>query len=396
MPDRRAPSASSLRRSAACITVAVLAAGCADERETANEAEPRRWALVQDLRLDADAENFSLVGPVRVGSHGRIAVGLPQDSEVRLYDAEGRLVSAIGRRGEGPGEFRHMGSLTWLEDTLVVDDPVLRRHTFVDLDGRLLRTRTFPAPFTQASATSSDGREAITFRFFLSISAAPGDEALGIASPVVPPRGPDRVPAPRMLISLGAAVQARLLAIPPDGYDDRRMITLAGRSNPVPFAFQPQIVVSSNGQRVLFASADQSQREGTFQLTVLELDGDTIFHRSYPFAGEPITPTEVDSAVAAMTSVDRFREVARQRIPAVHAPIESVVLALDGTVWVTLRGTATGREVLVLDAEGEPVALVPLPARTRVQEASRTHVYVTETDSLGLISVARYRITGRD
>lgn len=385
------------RRCAALLAIAVLAVGCADREE--DRPQPggvEQWRLVEDLRLDADAEGFSLVESVQVGSHGWIAVSLPQDSEVRIYDPGGRLASTVGRRGEGPGEFQHIGSLTWIADTLVIDDERLRRHTFVDLDGVVLRSRTVPTPFAEASATPRDGGESIRFHLFLPISAAPGNEALGIAAPMVPLRGPERVPAPRILVAISADGEARLIATPPYLHDERWTVTLAGRYNPVPFALRPLWAVSSNAERLVFASADQTRREGTFRVTMIELDGDTVFDRSYPFVGAPVTSAEADSAVATMTTIDRFQEEARQRVPEVHAPIEDIVPALDGTVWVTLRGPSTGREVMVLDSDGTPLALVALPSGSRVQDATRTHLYATETDAYGLLSVVRYRITGRD
>lgn len=63
-----------------------------------------RLRLVEDLRLDADAEDFSLLSRVLVDSNAGIAMPLPQDMETRIYDATGRRLAAVGVRGGGPGE----------------------------------------------------------------------------------------------------------------------------------------------------------------------------------------------------------------------------------------------------------------------------------------------------
>jgi hypothetical protein len=384
------------------LPLVILAVGCVEEREPNPEPELPRWQLIEDVRLDPDVEDFSVVGRVRVGAHGWIAVALPQDAQVRLYDPDGDLAAAIGRRGEGPGEFAHVGPMTWVADTLVIDDGRLRRLTYVDLNGTVVRTRTLPSPFAESTATSGASQESVPFQYFLSLSAGPGDEVHGVAYPLAQPRGPERVPPPNTLISLDTDGTARSLATPPDPYDDRWMITIAGLSNPVPLALRPLTVFSSDGRRFAFATADQSRRDGTFTVAVLEVAGDTVFQRSYPFQGEPIAQAEADSAIASMAPRPAvppegpgprlFQDVARERIPAVHSPLHGVVPALDGNVWVTLRGTPEAREALVLDSDGSPTALVPLPPGSRIEEASPTHLYLTEADSLGLSSVVRYRI----
>jgi hypothetical protein len=186
------------------------------------------------------------------------------------------------------------------------------------------------------------------------------------------------------------------------------MITIGGLSKYLPFALQPQIVFSADGSRFAFLTADLSRREGTYAVAVLEANGDTVFAREYPFQGVSIPSSAIDSAIAAMAPrpgqpreegaapLSRFQDAARQRIPAVYAPVERIVLGLDHTVWLTLRATPEGREAVVLDARGTPMATVPLPARSVVQGATSSHLWVTETDADDLASIVRYRIARPD
>lgn len=359
-----------------------------------------RLRLVEDLRLDADVEDFSLVGRVIVGRNGVVAVPLPQDMEIRLYDHEGRRIAAIGRSGSGPGEFRHLGAMTWIGDTLVVDDQRQSRVTYVTRDGTLVGTRRLPSPL----ARTRFGRAAqdSAFRFFVVHAASPGGTVLGVAALTVGVGPAQAAPFPRVLLSLSPDGSARVLADPPQYTDERWSITIGGLSNPIPFAFQPQIVFSSGGRRFGFLTADQSRREGTYSIAVFGTDGDTLFSRRYPFRGEPIPSSAIDSAIAAMaprpeqreSSSDptRFQVAARERIPAVHAPVERMVLALDSTTWLALRPTMGRAEAIVLDARGTPVASVELPPRSRIQQVTESHLWVTETDTFDLASVVRYRI----
>lgn len=98
------------------------------------------WELVEDLRLDAIAEDFSVVWQVSVGPEGEIVVLEPQDHRVRIYDSTGSVVTMIGRRGKGPGEFQYVGTVFWAADTLVVWDVELARGTYLLTDGTLIRT----------------------------------------------------------------------------------------------------------------------------------------------------------------------------------------------------------------------------------------------------------------
>lgn len=361
-----------------------------------------RLRLVEDLRLDADAEDFSVVNRVVVGPHGRMAVPLPQDLEIRLYDATGRSVAAVGRRGGGPGEFQHLGAMTWLGDTLVVDDQRQRRATYIDANGNVLGTFRLPAPFVETPAGT--GASDSLFHFFHTHAATPTGSLLGIAHVSV--RGVRTQVMPTAVVSLSRDGVARMIATPPQYTDERWSITINGLTNPVPFAFRPQIVFAADGSRFAFMTADQGGGKGTYSVEVFDAGGDTLFARRYPFRGVPIPASAADSAIRAMapspeqreagSNPARFQAAARQRMPAVYAPVEQLLLALDGTTWVTLRTAGAEREVIVHDALGAPTASVLLPPRTRVQQASATHVWMTESDSLGLTSVVRYRIMRRD
>ena len=182
------------------------------------------------------------------------------------------------------------------------------------------------------------------------------------------------------------------------------MVWIDGFGQSIPFAHQSQYAYAADGTRLGFMTADQSRRDGSFRITVLRASGDTLFERDYPVDGEPISSAAIDSAIAAMAPrpgqssyegrppASRYQAEARQRMPVIHPPVEGLMLALDGTVWVTLRATPAGQEALVLDSLGTPVATVPLPPRSRVQQATATHLWVTEIDDDGLTSVVRYRI----
>jgi hypothetical protein len=57
---------------------------------------------------------------VSVGPAGAIAVTDAKDYNVKLFDKHGRYTLALGRRGDGPGEFRSPATAAFLNDSLIV------------------------------------------------------------------------------------------------------------------------------------------------------------------------------------------------------------------------------------------------------------------------------------
>ncbi|MCL4864355.1 MAG: 6-bladed beta-propeller [Gemmatimonadales bacterium] len=74
---------------------------------------------------------------------GRIVVADGDSKQLRWFDAEGRYLHHVGRKGEGPGEFRGvMHLIAWPGDTIAVLDPGLLRLSLFDLDGEFVRSQT--------------------------------------------------------------------------------------------------------------------------------------------------------------------------------------------------------------------------------------------------------------
>lgn len=80
------------------------------------------------------------VSGLAVRSDGLIALSDVSEGTVKLFSSTGTLRRIIGRKGDGPGEFRAPRLLRWTEDgTLSVVDVQLRRLQVFAEDGSLLR-----------------------------------------------------------------------------------------------------------------------------------------------------------------------------------------------------------------------------------------------------------------
>ena len=90
----------------------------------------------------------------------------------------------------------------------------------------------------------------------------------------------------------------------------------------------------------------------------------------------------------------RFQSIARARMSNWYVPVETITLGLDQTIWISMRPTAEGRPVLILNGRGDPIGSLLLPRTSRLRQARATHVWVTDTDPDGLTSVVRFRVEG--
>jgi hypothetical protein len=347
--------------------------------------------LVEDLRLDATAEDFPAVRHIYVGPRGQIAVPIQADMQLRVYDASGKRLANVGRRGAGPGEFMGINVVGWIHDTMWIGDLRQRRTVFVGPDFGALRTLAWRQP-----QQGSDGRLA----FMDPILLLPGGSALLQGMQLSPGRR-------GVLIHRDASGTEREILTLPSSESSPRMIWVNGFGFGVPFSLQPQFSFAPNGQTFVELSADiPARQDATFHVTLFSITGDTVFSRAYPFRGIPIPRRVADSAIATLRPspghavneapdmAKRVQDIARDRISRWYIPAETITAGLDHTIWIGMRATAEGRGYLILNGRGDPIGSLMVPSSTRLRQASATHIWVTETDDDGLSSVVRYRVLG--
>jgi hypothetical protein len=104
-----------------------------------------RLAAGPDVRIGdgAGSPEYELFHPqaATVLEGGVIAIANAGTSEIRLYDRDGRHLRSLGRSGAGPGEFQWVAWVGAVGDTLVAFDSRLRRLTWFDTAGTVVRTQ---------------------------------------------------------------------------------------------------------------------------------------------------------------------------------------------------------------------------------------------------------------
>lgn len=113
-------------------------------------ASIQAWTLSNQHTVDIGSGEDSLyelatvMGATRLAD-GSIAIANMGTSNIRVYDARGRYLRAIGRRGQGPGEFRQvMGLVRRPGDTLAVNDS-REEVEFYSVDGKFARGLRSPS-----------------------------------------------------------------------------------------------------------------------------------------------------------------------------------------------------------------------------------------------------------
>lgn len=99
----------------------------------------RRLDLVPDLRvgsIDDEAMALTFFDGLEVGRDGRIYTLHPQESLIRIHEANGEPVGTIGGPGDGPGEFRSPRAMGWRGDSLWVLDFRTYRFSYFNADGQ--------------------------------------------------------------------------------------------------------------------------------------------------------------------------------------------------------------------------------------------------------------------
>ena len=374
------------------LAVAVISALTATGAVAQTEPAGPRATIVEELRLDASAEDFPRVGQLYVGPRGHIVVPIQMDQQLRIYDSTGKKVAMVGHRGGGPGEFGHLSMLGWTSDSIWVTDIDQRRTTYFAPNYKLLRTQIWPPrEMREGPRSSFDPLVRLSDGSWLGQGITWASSGNGYAS--------------HILVQSASGAMRTLLSTSTE--NDPRMMWVAGFGRSVPFSLQPQYAFARDGGRVGELKAPIPERQAShYTVTVIDATGDTAFARAYPFRGEPIPRRVADSVLAAMIPTSghavegpadlplRFQAMAKERMSSWFIPVETITLGLDRTVWISMRLSDEGRAYLVLDREGDPVGSVVVPSTSRIRQASASRIWVTETDQDGLTSVVRYRVQG--
>jgi hypothetical protein len=180
-----------------------------------------------------------------------------------------------------------------------------------------------------------------------------------------------------------------------------RFATATGTGNAlIPFCAGILEAVAADGSRSAFIdAATATAAAGSYRLTVIAATGDTLVRRTISYRPVAIPRAKNDSAIGRSVEAYSSRPdfvAAYRNIPlrSHYPPVRSILLGRDNTTWIELWTPAAERSWQVLDARGNLVAALSVPANVTLLAVQLNTVWGIETDVDGVNAVVRYRVSG--
>jgi hypothetical protein len=345
------------------------------------------WAVAPEPALEIgelegeEAYQLSQVqGAVRL-SDGRIVIANQGTQELRFFAATGAHLHSAGREGEGPGEFKGLGSLSVLPgDTLAAYDWNLRRVSFFDPAGRFVRSVAldFPGGFPLPIGRFEDGAWLCSRGFVF----APGNDGSEVVRDTVPFLVFD--PTGALRDSIGRFPGAEFY------------VRSQGRSafaSSLPFGRTTEAVVI--GHRFLAAHTDRYEIVRYTPAGVADLVV-RLERTAVPVASGDVARFKAERLENAEA---RFRQQTERNLqempfPATFPAFADLMADPDGNLWVLdySRPGEERRHWTVFSPEGRALGMVETPAGLRILEIGRDYVLGVWQDDLDVEHVRMHRL----
>ncbi len=334
-----------------------------------------------------------VVAAVRM-SDGRIVVANGGTRELRFFTPEGTHIRTVGRRGEGPGEFRFLRQLARLAgDTLVAADLSPGRMLRFDGTGEFLGMSQQRIASSEVPIILPDA--SLLLPFYESMTFGGEFELFAVGRRIANADGVFRPPFDLVHVHR-AAVRAdtigRFLG------DALYKIDVPGSIGVTWYEpFAPRTLYAAGGDRVWVTRTDRAE------LAAYTLDGTLVMLVRFP--AEPVAITDGDRAAFRASVEPRInpnrradfeRWFAEVPYPSVKPVASALVTGPQGTVWLERAVPFDAPNVTwsVFGADGTLLGDVPFPPRTELLEIGASHVLALWRDDLDVEFIHVYRIDG--
>lgn len=358
------------------------------------------WSLSEEPIAEIGAEASADVPLFRVAAvapldGGRVAVGMNGPPQVVIFERDGTLAATLGREGEGPGEFAHVGSVVPLAaDSLAVWDPDRRRMSVFTTDGRFEREVDLSA-FAPVSARAASSPFVASGLSYL-LPSVSGSLLLFGEATFSPGRGVGRAEIPSYRITTDGDKLARFGPFP--GLESYRNDEFG--AGLVIFGARPYAATLGNALVVGTAESPQFRRygpAGALDRIVRWPDHDRTVGGAFL------------ARWSELVDADRDLRNIKDRLPrAARFPAYDGLVAGDGgEIWVgeypgplgiwpirpTLR--VPMRRWLVFNADGVLTAILHTPEGFQPHSVREGRVWGVFTDELDVETIRAYEVVKR-
>jgi len=339
----------------------------------------REWRLVPEATIgsvDQDGYEFGNVVGVALDPLGRVWVADGKQSVLRVFDAGGKLVRTVGRKGRGPNEFLSISGMTFdPSGRLWVVDGGNARYTVYDTAGKLVKTASRSA---NMSATPWPGRFDDEGRLYdVSGTLAPDGSIV------------------TYIVRLDSALQpADTFAVPPFDEEVFQIVRGDARNRTteqvaVPFTGMQTWKIDPQGFVWIANTARYRMERHNFGGGVRQV----VEH-----ATEPVRVTREDRErmlEGYQGFIGRGGKIDMARVPKTHAVLNTFMFDDTGHLWSSpVTSAREGRALDVFELNGRFLGRVPLPTgmRSSPRAIRGDRMVVVATDSLDVQSVVLLRI----
>ncbi|MEO8478361.1 MAG: hypothetical protein ABI542_01915 [Gemmatimonadota bacterium] len=341
------------------------------------------------LTIEGSDNDFSYFTTFAASADGKLAFAQQQDGALRVFSSQGRAIGSIGRKGEGPGEFRGLNSIGWLGDTTWVGDNRLRRLTFIGPGAKFLRTVPIP---TQLTGEGGQNSEFLSPRL---VAVTPDGTLLMQGLRMEPtPAGAGTIVrgvSTWLVLATREGGIRRIVAQSPPDPCHLRAPTSELR---IPFCPAPIIAIAPTGDLLVFVTTVTSPAESHIVLSAVNTSGEVVYSKRLPILIERISDAVRDTVVEGFREGDAvFREMlGRIEIPRFYPPISRVNVGANGDVWVGLRPRAgdSFRVWWVFDARGAKVGETRTPANADPAAVDPRGLWIAVVDRVGVENIVLY------
>ena len=347
-------------------------------------------------RAEAElADPFDNVTAVRELSDGRVIVADRFAKTVTLADFRAGTATAIGREGQGPGEYAFPAGLVAAPgDTTFLVDPGQRRFLVIGPSGKPTGLVSFPGNMAGLVRVRGSDRQG---RIYLQGSELGGGQPGAALPDSVPVLRWDRA---RDRIDTLGRIKGPTIQTSTAGSANARAVMMRAQ----PFSVQDEWTVAPDGRVAVVRAAD-------YHVEWLAPDGRKVVGPAVAYQKVPVSQADKDIFMAAANNPrGGFRvtvggpprgssapaprpALSEPDWPAFKPPFRdgTSLVAPDGTLWGQRYGAARAPLVYdVFDASGRLARQVTFPKGARLVGFGARSVYVATTTEDELETLARY------